>query len=189
MSHDERNIFITGNKVLLCSLDELDVSESNWFGWFNDELTTKALQKHYYPNSESQQLDYLRKIRESIEVLQLGVRKISDPDQMVGIVSLQEIDYINRSCEISTVIGEGGARDLATFIEANYLLIRHAFDSLNLNRVSAGTILKEIVDIQCSLLGFCKEGMIREAVFKQGVYFDVYLLGVLKRTFNYDLFK
>ena len=56
---DERNIFLKGENIFLKVLNKEDVLSSSWYGWFNDEELCKTLQKHYYPNSIENQLEYL----------------------------------------------------------------------------------------------------------------------------------
>ena len=47
MAIDERLVFSEGKYVRLKVLDEQDVSESGWVGWFNDEKLCEANQHHY----------------------------------------------------------------------------------------------------------------------------------------------
>lgn len=58
MKFDKRDIFINGKNVYLKVLTKDDVIKSGWYGWFNDELTCKTLQKHYFPNSLESQLEF-----------------------------------------------------------------------------------------------------------------------------------
>ena len=43
--------FSSGKHVSLYSLDEIDIENTNWFDWFNDEKVCLFLQKHYNPNT------------------------------------------------------------------------------------------------------------------------------------------
>ena len=99
-----------------------------------------------------------------------------------GVISLSNINHLNRNCEIGLIIGEAEARKLKYFIEAVKLTCKHAFDTLNINRIYSGTISKEIDELFCRVLGFEHEGLLRQAVFKNGAYHDIYQHALLKKN-------
>jgi RimJ/RimL family protein N-acetyltransferase len=180
---DARDIFIKGKRVLLKVLTEDDVLNSNWYGWFNDEDTTRFTQQHRYPNTKEEQLEYYKKyIRGSKDKVQLGVCDING-DKLLGVISLSNIDMVSRKAEIGIMMGEKEGRNVKCFIEAMNLMLRHAFMSLNLERVYAGTISHEYANLLCRACGFTMEGMLRGDVFKDGVYHNTYLVGQLKSEF------
>jgi len=66
--------------------------------------------------------------------------------------------------------------------EAMSLLLRHGFETLNLNRI----LLRVYADNPRAIrsyqkAGFVQEGTLREAVFKRGKFEDVHLMSVLRR--------
>lgn len=180
---DQRDIFLKGKKILLKVLSKDDVLNSNWYGWFNDEELCKTLQKHYYPNSVEMQLEFWeRSILNSQTKIQLGICKIGDT-KILGIISLNNIDMINRRAEMSVLIGEEEGRAVGLFIEACQLLFSHAFYSLNLNRIYGGSISKVLVTLMCRTLGCKEEGVARQDIYKNGKYNDAYLYGLLREEF------
>ena len=179
---DKRKVFTSGKTVSLVALDYDDIESSDWVGWFNDEETTKNTQQHRFPVSRTTQRQHLDNELRS-ENLNLGIFSLRT-EALVGVTSIKDIDWINRSAEISTVVGCSAHRDLTTFIEVTRLMLVHGFFSLNLNRIQVGTMIKELVKIQCDIFGFVHEGTLREHVFKDGEYRDVYILGCLKDEFR-----
>lgn len=182
----KNEIFIQGKNVYLKVLTKDDVLGSNWYGWFNDEKTSETLQKHYFPNTLENQLDYfndLQKEHGNGTKIQLGVCK-NNSSKILGIVSLNNIDYINRKAEISAVIGEKEGKDIKTISEAWKLIFWHGFNTLNLERIYGGTISKSVLDLMCRLVACKKEGVRRKDVYKNGEYVDIYEYGVLKKEFN-----
>jgi len=178
----EFDIFIKGNVVDLVVLTEEVIDKTNWYKWFNDEENTKNMQKHYYPNSKELQLKYFKEeIDGNDKKKQLGIVR-KDKNLFCGVISLSNIDHLNRSCEIGLIIGEAEARKIQYFIEAVKLTCNHAFDTLNINRIYSGTISKEIDELFCRILGFEHEGLSRQAVFKNGGYHDVYRHALLKEN-------
>lgn len=185
---DERDIFLRGEYLLLKVLTEDDVINSNWYGWFNDEKTTKHMTKHYYPNSCELQLDFLRGLKSNINKIQLGIIPKGEIE-IKGVISLQNIDYINRNAEIAIIIGDREFRNLKYAEEAIKLMLNHGFFTLNLHKIYSGHIESLISwgDFLTNTFGFKKEGIWREHVYKNGKYVDVYRIGIIKK--NYERFQ
>jgi ribosomal-protein-alanine N-acetyltransferase len=183
-SIDPRDIFLKGEKVVLKVLTKEDATESNWYGWFNDEAICKTLQKHYFPNTREAQLAFYEKNINTNNKIQLGICK-PESSNIIGIISLNNIDFINRKAEISAVIGESAGRNINLFIESCNLIINHAFSSLNLNRIYGGSISKELVTLMCRTLGCKEEGIGRSEIYKKGVYHDSYRYGILRDEFQF----
>ena len=177
------DVFIRGKIIDLVVLNIELIESTNWYKWFNDEETTTYMQKHYFPNTKRLQSEYfINEIKDNNNKLQLGI--VSKKDQiMIGIISLNDIDHINRKCETSCVIGEKKYRDMKNYIEAYRLIIKHGFDTLNMNRISGGTIKKELEDILCKFLGFKSEGILRESVYKNGKYYDTHFHSILYKDY------
>ena len=171
------DVFIKGTEVDLIGLTDEMASNSNWYKWFNDEETTQHMQKHYYPNSESLQIQYLNDdIQGNPKRLQLGILHKAD-QVFIGVISLANIDYLNRKCEVSGLIGEKKYKGITFWVEANRLLMAHAVNTLNIHRIYGGAISKEVAVFYERILGFKLEGVLEKHVFKNGSFRDVYLFG------------
>lgn len=174
------DVFIKGKLVDLVVLDEEVVEKTNWYNWFNDEEITRNMVKHYYPNTKTMELDFLkREILNNPNKLQVGIYHKKDKI-LIGTISLNNIDFYNRQCEIAGLIGEKKYQNFTNFLEACQLLIKHAFDTLNMNRVYGGSIIKEVDEMFCRVLGFTHEGIRRKCVYKNGTYHDAFMIGLLK---------
>jgi RimJ/RimL family protein N-acetyltransferase len=179
----EFDVFLQGKLIDLVALNKEIVEKTNWYKWFNDEELTHQMQQHYFPNTMNRQVAYFKEnIENSRKKLQCGIvhkrRKI-----MIGIVSLNDIDYLHRRCDIAGIIGEKEYQTLKYVIEAFQLVIKHAFEQLNMHKIYGGTIIKEVADMFVKILGFEKEGIKRNEVYKNGEYHDVYLLGLLRKDY------
>ena len=179
---DSRDIFITGNKVILKSLSEVDILYSKWYGWFNDEKICSTLQKHYFPNSIELQKKFLNSTK-SQDTLILGICDIKY-SEIIGVVSLSSINYINRSAEFACVIANEEDRNVSVFVETLNLVLKHAFLSLNLNKVYGGSISKNLVKLIVRASNGKTEGVSRQDMFKNGEYHDIYNFSVLRDEFN-----
>jgi RimJ/RimL family protein N-acetyltransferase len=169
------DVFIKGNSIDLIGLNEEVVTRTNWYKWFNDEETMQYMQKHYYPSSMSLQKKYLsEEILGNQKRLQLGI--LHKTDQIViGIISLENIDQLNRKCELAGLIGEKKYKTISFWMEANRLMIAHAVNTLNMQRIGGGSISKEVATFYQRMLGFELEGVLKQDAYKNGVFFDTHL--------------
>ena len=67
-----------------------------------------------------------------------------------------------------------------------YLLMKHAFYTLNLEKVKMGQHEKlKLFNLKLSkVFGFRNEGLLKKEIFKNGVYYDVILSSVFKFDFE-----
>ena len=68
-------------------------------------------------------------------------------------------------------------------------MFKHAFDQLGLNKVSAGTINKNIPQAMKRAFNFEVEGVLKQSIFKNGSFKDAILLAVFKDTITYPVLK
>ncbi len=182
---DQRDIFLTGKHIFLKSLTREDVINSNWYGWFNDEQLSKTLQKHYFPNTLENQINFWENhIAKSTSKFQVGICK-NESAKIIGVSSLNNIDYINRKCEFSIIIGEKKEQNVTIFIEACKLIFNHAFNTLNMNKIYGGSISKDLVLLMTRLLNCKQDGVAPEDIYKDGTYHDAYLYSILKKDFTF----
>ncbi len=178
------DVFIQGKLIDLVCLNEEIVEKTNWYNWFNDEENTRFMQKHYYPNTKALQLEFFKnEIENNPNKLQLGIFHKKDKS-LIGTISLSSIDFFNRSCEIAGLIGEKKYQNFTNMIEACKLLISHAFETLNMHRVYGGSIIKEVDEMFCRVLGFTHEGVRRKCVYKNGKYHDAYCHSILREEYH-----
>ena len=99
------NVFIKGKNVDLVVLDEEAVEKTDWFNWFNDEENTKYMKHRYYPNNRAKQLAfYKNEIENNPKKLQVGIFHNEDK-VLIGVISLNDIDFLNRNCNTGAIIG------------------------------------------------------------------------------------
>ena len=178
------DIFIKGTNIDLVVLSSEIVGQTNWYSWFNDEENTEYMQQHYFPNSKELQLKYFKEeIEGSDKKLQLGIYHKKDK-YLIGTISLNNINFQHRKCEISGFIGEKKYQTLKPFLEANKLLIKHAFEQLNMNRIYGGALNKDVSDFFVRMLNFETEGVLIDDVYKNGHWNNVHLIGLLKKDYK-----
>lgn len=110
-----------------------------------------------------------------------------DRDDILGLISLVAINYINQSAELHIMIGdkENQGRGVGTF--AVETMLNHAFNNMNLQRVEL-TVLEDNVRAKhlYEKCGFVREGRKRRAKYKNGKFVDVLVYSILKSEFFYE---
>ncbi|WP_449621898.1 GNAT family N-acetyltransferase [Robertmurraya sp. Marseille-Q9965] len=107
-----------------------------------------------------------------------------ESSEIIGVVYLLNIDLINRSAEFAIMIGESNnqGRGIGTF--ATESMLNHAFMDMNLNRVYLSVLEENMRAIRLyEKVGFIIDGIIREAVYKNGEFKDLVLMSILKRDY------
>ena len=105
-----------------------------------------------------------------------------ETNEMIGYMSLTDIHYINSSANFSgIVIGDKRYNDGFAWIESYLFIYEYAFERLNLNRleghhIDGHTQTRAIGDVFFRN----KEGVLRQACFKNGKYYDVVVLSILR---------
>lgn len=167
--------------------------------WFFDKEVTKYNSHGLFPYTKQAMEDFILKIETGSTtdlIFAVMVQEVTcdlgdttgKTDRYtythVGNVSIQKINYVNRSAELAWVIGNSlyWGRGIAT--KAGKAMLRHCFDHLNLNRVWTGTARSNKGMLRvCRKLGMTLEGYFREGMYLKGEYQDVVALGILKREF------
>lgn len=168
------DVFIQGKKVDLVVLNEEIIEYTQWYNWFNDSDTTSFMQKHYYPNSKDDQLNFFKEnLKNSHKNFQLGIVEKKD-NNLIGVISLNQIDHINKKCKVAVIIGDKEYKSMDYFLESNRLIFKHAVNTLSIRRIEGGSLSKEIAIMHERMLGFHSEGIRKQEIFKDGEYRDVY---------------
>ena len=101
--------------------------------------------------------------------------------RLIGYVGLSRIAPVERMAEVGILIGQEGDRNLGYGQEAMALIRDYAWSELNLQRLSLNVFsdnLNAIAAYQKS--GFEIEGVQRRAVYVEGRFKDLVLMGLLR---------
>ena len=172
---------LKGARVSLAPLREADVDKL--FGWINDRDEV-LLGAAYRPVHESAHREWIKETVRRPDTVIFAIRAAPD-ERLVGYVQLVGIDPRARSAELRIRIGDRDARGQGVGLEAGGLILRHAFEDLNLERVWAHVFpTNEPVRRGARRLGFQEEGRLRRAAYLAGEYVDVIVIGILRSEFQ-----
>ena len=153
-------------------LQKNDPEVSSFLGGFSTGYSIEDIKDWY---------DYHRKKKDEL-ILSMIDR---NNGLCIGHVGLYNIDYRIRIAEFAIMIGDKSYWDKGIGSKISRNMINYGFDELNLNRISSTFLSDNYRSIKmCEKLGFKKEGELRKAQFKNGVYKNILLLGLLKEEFT-----
>jgi RimJ/RimL family protein N-acetyltransferase len=108
-----------------------------------------------------------------------------DSGKMIGYACLTDIHYINSSANFSgIVIGDKNYQDGLAWIETYLFVYEYVFERLNLNRIYGHAIDEHPSTILMRSVMFATtEGVMRQAAFKNGRYYDVSISSILREEY------
>lgn len=170
--------FLVSDRIYLRRLEREDLG-GNYFQWLNDQNVTKWMRHGIFPNSyESMKAFYESQAMSKTDIVFAII--LQEQDRHIGNIGLHSINYVFRSAEIGILIGETDCWGKGYAAEAISLLSRHCFTRLNLNRLAAGAVDKNVGSIRAfEKAGFSREGVARQAYFCEGQYHDCVNLSLL----------
>jgi RimJ/RimL family protein N-acetyltransferase len=171
---------IYGERVRLRAAEREDVKK--FCVWVNDPDVTRYLSL-YLPMSAVDEENWFERMTKRDQNEKTLVIEVRDGDdwKMIGNCGVFGIDPVSRLGELGIMLGEKDEWNKGYGTETMSLLVRHCFDTLNFNRaylqVYAGNLRAKR---SYEKAGFVEEGILREAVYKNGSYDDVIIMSVLR---------
>ncbi len=122
---------------------------------------------------------------------QSAIRFVIDTkeDGAVGVITLTDIDWKNRSASVGCKLALKGNRSKGYGTDATMALMRYVFDELGFHRLEATRLAMNQVSAHIlEGIGFVQEGVKREYIYKGGEYRDLVELSILADEY-YELIK
>ena len=193
---------ITGERVRFRAVERDDLP--TFVKWLNDPEVRQGI-LIYHPFSQAEEENwYEGMLKHPIDEHVLGI-EVRLPSERVGMPKLEgetstqaeeehwkligslaftNVDWRNRSSEFGIMIGDKAYWDQGYGTEAVRLLVKHGFNTLNLNRIFLHVFENNPRAIRAyEKAGFVHEGKLRQAEFKDGMYIDILVMSILKDEF------
>lgn len=179
------NIFLQSDNLILEPLESKHQNE-NYVSWLNDEEVTKYNSHGIFPNTLAQTEIYVANAQTSSSIVLAIIHKKAN--KHIGNVAISSIDFINSHADLVILIGDKNYWNKGYAYESFTLLIKHCFNKLNLHKVTAGTTSDHIgMQKVLEKLNMTKEATIREAIQRDGNFYDIYRYGLLKKEYTQAL--
>lgn len=165
-------------------LDGLSISDTELlFQWINNRDLV-LWNNNYSPIHEPNHIEWFDAIRKKEDVRIFAIRQKNDK-KLIGTCQLFAINFINRSAELQIRIGDIAEQGKGFGTEATRLLVSFGFNDLNLHRIYLHVFEHNERAIKTyDRIGFNKEGVLRDAEFIDGKYFNVVAMSILKIDLN-----
>lgn len=154
--------------------------------WLNDPEVKHGL-AIYLPLSMAQEEKWFEKMLERPQDEQPMTIEVQQDDnwEPIGNLGLFSFDRRARSAELGIMIGNKAYWNKGYGTEALQLLLRHCFETLNLNRVMLRVYQNNPRAIRSyEKCGFKHEGAMRQAHYQEETYHDVLIMGILREEWK-----
>jgi diamine N-acetyltransferase len=179
---------LIGDRVRLRRIERADLPR--FVAWLNDPEVRQHLAL-VYPLSLVQEDAWFEEQQKAEPAAQpfaiegRQARGEGEPEWvLVGATGLHVVDWRSRWAELGIFLGDKSRWGDGLGTEATRLLVRWAFDTLNLNRVFLRVYADNARAIRCyEKVGFQSEGRLRQDRYQDGRYVDTVLMGLLREEF------
>ena len=175
---------IVGEKVILRAMEETD--KEMFLELINDPETEKMIGGLSFPVSTLEQEQWIKNQIGNRSVLRCVIAKKENPGEGLGTIILSDIDYRNGVAQVHIKISPKRGRNQGYGTDALRTISKYAFDELRLNSLYADVLSYNVVSqklfIKC---GFKMDGILRQRVYKNGGYVDIYSYSLLKADKEY----
>ncbi|MFI5398801.1 MAG: GNAT family N-acetyltransferase [Candidatus Binatia bacterium] len=176
-----KNPFLVGGKTYLRPLERGDASLI--VQWLNDPEVTRTL-AIYRPINLHAEEEFIATIYESESEFVLGIA-VQDSDRLIGVTGLHRMDFKNRHANFGIAIGDKDQWGKGYGTEVTSLMLRHAFEGLNMNRVWLHVYENNVRGIKTyEKTGFRKEGLLRQERYSEGRYWNTILMAILREEWD-----
>ncbi|WP_123040131.1 GNAT family N-acetyltransferase [Cohnella candidum] len=150
--------------------------------WVNDHEVTGTLYDNFlYPQTDTETESFLNAMVDGKTDRKGFIISLRDTLEYIGQIDLNAIDWRNRAASLGIVIGRKEYHGQGYGREAIGLLQQFVFDTLNLNRLHLDVYEFNQRAFRCYLsCGFVEEGRLRKRLFRDGRYWDVIQMSILK---------
>lgn len=128
--------------------------------------------------TEQEKIEQYIKSKEAIVLIIIE----KETNQPIGGTAFFRIDYISRAATFYLAILDPTHWSKGYGSEATQLMVDYAFKTLNLNRIQLHVCAENMPAVKIyQKAGFVKEGVLRQAMFRNGRYFDFWVMGILRK--------
>ena len=173
------NGILNGEKVILRNIDVNDCNDE-YLSWMNDYETNYYMETRYSPQTKETIRTFVESIIESKDSYLFAIIEKTN-NKHIGNIKIGPVNNRYKWADISYFIGDKKNKRKGYAVEAIKLICVFGFDELNLHRIQAGTISKNIVSEKALLkAGFIKEGSLREKIERDGIWYNHNIFGMVK---------
>ena len=174
-------LYYEGKSFYLRGAEKEDFTE-HLYNWANDNEVCKFMLTGINPSNKEKMEEEYEQLIKGDNVVFAIVDKHSK--RTIGLAGLYGIRWQPRIAEFRIIIGDRSFWNKGIGTETARLIIKHAFDNLNLNKVFLGVNSDNTGALKSyEKAGFVKEGVLRQEVYRNGRYYDATRFSILREEF------
>lgn len=176
---------IYGDRIRLRADERADLSR--FVEWLNDPEVREGISSHLPISQveEEQWYENMLKTPRDEHPFAIEIRTEDGIWKLIGNCGLFDFNWLCRSAEVGIFIGDKSCWNQGYGTEVMRLLLKHGFDTVNLNRIYLRVFVANPRAIRCyEKVGFVHEGRLRQAGFKNGQYVDFFIMSVLRSEYT-----
>lgn len=173
---------VEGKKVTLRALERKDMEELR--SYHNDPEVAHLLGGWTTPISSEQQNQWFDRLGFDNRTIRFAIDTVEDG--FIGISTIVNIDYKNRSAHHSILIGKKNMRGHGYGRDTVMTTMKYAFEELQLHRLE-GDILEHNIpsyNLFIKKCGWVEEGVKRDFTFRNNRYYDQIIVSILKEEYE-----
>lgn len=173
------NDLLQGEKVHLTAITKEDLPQLA--AWFGDVGFQRLLRvDRVFPMTLQDEEEWFESMRKNQNTANFAVRALDD-NRLLGTCSAMLIHWQARHCMVGIAMGEG-AQGQGYGTDAMRVLLRYIFLEMNMNRAALEVFsYNERAIRSYEKVGFTQEGVLREMLYRDGVYYDMLVMSILRR--------
>jgi RimJ/RimL family protein N-acetyltransferase len=177
-----RHQFLVSKRTYLCPVE---VSDARLIQkWHNDPEIRKSARLGELPVTyEKEETDIALAKETPGETYLMIIKKTNDSP--IGFIRLNYIDRVSRNMWLRMMVGDKRSQGKGYAREALDVVLNWLFTEQNVHRVTLETYENNKGAIRFfEGLGFKQEGIIREAVYVDGRYYNIISFGLLRKEYG-----
>lgn len=174
---------LIGKKVRLARPTDDDIAAIA--GWSQDLEYQRLLRRSMvYPGSVEEHRQWFAGMFKDEESFPFSIRTLVE-DRLVGVLVIRDIFWQARHCSFFIGIGDPGERGQGFGSDAVRVLLRYAFLEMNMHCVRLEVMAYNPEAVRAyEAAGFQMNGHQRAFVYRDGVYYDVLQMSILREEWE-----
>ncbi|MGD0056974.1 MAG: GNAT family protein [Methanomassiliicoccales archaeon] len=170
---------LEGRSVRLRAVERVDLP--SFVKWINDPEVTRFLELNPPMSMEDEERWFVDLQKDPDKVFSIDTKD----GKLIGNVGLMRLNWKDRSVIIGIMIGEKEYWNRGFGTDAIETLLGYLFDEVNMNRVYLIADERNARALRCyEKLGFMKEGLLRQHLYKNGNYIDDVEMSLLREDWE-----
>lgn len=175
-------VFLEGDRVTLAPLWR-ELYETEYLRWLHDREVVRYLVRGTFPSTREHMGRLYEDTTANPAEMELAVVDKAS-GKPIGVAGLHGIQWVVRSAEFRILIGERASWGQGIGGEVLQLLVAHGMELLGLGKVWLGVCTENERALRSYLkAGFVEEGTLRNEVYRNGRYYDVRRMSLLREEY------